>query len=61
MNANNEVKSHSHNPFLESKVMHIVSEYYIDYIKNLSSFIIICKLFAVNLRDLHHYSKKLSL
>lgn len=36
-----------------------ICELYISYIKNLISFIIICQLFSIGLRDLEHYTRTL--
>lgn len=36
-----------------------ICDLYIDYIKNLINFIIICQLFSISLKELHHYTKNL--
>jgi len=36
-----------------------ICELYISYIKSLINFIIICQLFSISLKDLHHYTKNL--
>jgi hypothetical protein len=45
---------------VDLKIQLLIMELYIDYFKDFASFIIICKLFSINLKDLQHYAKKLS-
>jgi len=52
------------NPFLliyplDGQMQGFICDLYIDYIKNLINFIIICQLFSISLKDLHHYTKNL--
>ena len=44
---------------LDTKMQAFICELYIEYIKNLINFIIICQLFSISLKDLHHYTKNL--
>jgi hypothetical protein len=44
---------------IDSKMQCFISELYINYIKDLISFIIICQLFSVSLKDLHVYTRNM--
>jgi len=40
-------------------MVNLISEHFIEYLKNLTNFIIICQLFQISLKDLEHYTKNL--